>query len=76
MWLEIDTENALEVYQIMNSLGYEVVDYSLLWVNNVLFGKATQKLYPTGHAFASLLNWSTEINERLLQLLSSKSGAP
>ena len=76
VWLEIDAENALEVYQIMDSLGYEVVDYSLLWVNNVLFGKATQKLYPTGHAFASLLKWSTEINERLLQLLSSKSGAP
>jgi len=70
IWIEIDTENALKVYQIMKSLGYEVIDFSLKWSSNVLFGKTTQKTYPEGYAFARLLKWSQEICKELETVLA------
>jgi len=73
VWIEIDAENALEVYRIMDDLGYEVMDYSLLWANNVLFGKVTQDTYPVGYAFARLLDWASEMSLNYEKLLSRNS---
>jgi len=73
VWLEIDSENAMEVYQIMDGFGYEVLDYSLLWANNVLFGKMPQEAYPLGYAFARLLEWAEEMSENFGKLLTLNS---
>jgi len=68
VWIEIGEENAMEVYQIMNNLGFEVIDYSLRWDTDILFGKSTQKTYPVGYAFDRLVNWSKDMHKKIEML--------
>jgi len=68
VWIEIDAENAKDVYQIMDSIGYEVVDYSLDFLLNVLFGKKNQNTYPVGYGFENLLKWSIKTHENIRDL--------
>jgi len=68
IWIEISEENAMEVYQIMDSLGFEVIDYSLRWDTDILFGKSTQTAYPIGYAFDRLVNWSKDMHKKIEML--------
>jgi len=69
IWIELDTENAIEVYRLMDSLDYEVIDYHIISNNNVLFGKKTQDVYPKGYGFARLLEWARHLSDTLEKLL-------
>jgi len=68
VWIEISEENAVEVYQIMKSLDFDVIDISLRGNTDILFGKSTQVTYPIGYAFGRLINWSKDMHKKIEML--------
>lgn len=74
VWIEVDDHNAFEVYRIMDSLGYRLIDFFLESSNNVLFGRKNQTLFPVGYSFVRLLSLNKELLMSNLQLQRTNLG--
>ena len=68
VWVEVASENALETYDFMSELGFEVADFDLDTNNNIVWTKNNGELLCKRDIFAELLSESSKRRDNWVKL--------